>query len=184
MLETSAITPPPPGFVLEAESGNPVIRYQPKGMGCALAFFIVWILGWTGGCIAMVASAFSRSTNGPTLGFILLFWAIDVFAILSFLWMFRAETVFQFTEHELVWTKTLGKIKWRRSFSKSTIICIRQVKDGGDGEDSFPSWGLMLVGPDFTLLSRQDIAKSDWLGPIISQWADKHYEPCRDRGGN
>ncbi|MBI5706530.1 MAG: hypothetical protein HZC36_06025 [Armatimonadetes bacterium] len=183
MLEPTSHAPPPAGFLLEFESGSPVIRYRPKGMGCAIAFFIVWILGWTGGCIALLASALARTASGPTVGFVMLFWATDVLVILIFLWLFRSQTVFRFSESELIWTKSLGKLKRRKCFPKSGILAVRQVKDGGDGEDSFPSWGLMLVGPDFKVLSRQDIGKSDWLGPLLAQWAGKPYEACRDRGG-
>ena len=66
--------------------------------------------------------------------------------------------------------------------AKAELKEVKQVKDGGEGEDSFPSWGLALIaGTEVHVLSRQPIDKSDWLGPIIAKWAGVEFEPAKVR---
>ena len=70
---------------------------------------------------------------------------------------------------------------WRcrhRVFPRQQVTAVKQVKDGGEGDDSFPSWGLVVMGADGVfVLSRQPRDKSDWLGPVIAKWAGAPYIP-------
>jgi hypothetical protein len=60
------------------------------------------------------------------------------------------------------------------------VTAVRQVKDGGDGEDSFPSWALAVVGrTEMRVLSKQPIEKSAWLGLIVARWAGVTFEPWK-----
>ena len=52
-----------------------------------------------------------------------------------------------------------------------------QVKDGGEGKDSFPSWGLNVqVEKPYILLSRQEYQKSHWLGTMLKKWSGKPFK--------
>jgi hypothetical protein len=56
----------------------------------------------------------------------------------------------------------------------SISIELRQIKDGREGEDSFPSWGLKVTGEvdqgtkGFNLISRQPHGRSVWLGRVLA----------------
>ena len=60
------------------------------------------------------------------------------------------------------------------------------MRDGGQGDDSFPSWGLEVeadtnTNPNIdtdrktTLLYRQPYEKSRWLGQVVARWAEVEF---------
>lgn len=57
------------------------------------------------------------------------------------------------------------------TFVRSEIQQLKQVQDGGEGIDNFPSWGLTLVAEkDHRILSKQDYSKSECLGYKLSKF--------------
>jgi hypothetical protein len=66
--------------------------------------------------------------------------------------------------------------------TRSSIRRIVQVKDGGEDDDSFPSWGLKVEGEkEVTLIYRQPYDKSHWLGGVLAKWAQVDFvEAPRD----
>lgn len=72
-------------------------------------------------------------------------------------------------------TSVLG-YTWRRVIPRQSIKAFVQVKDGGKGEDSFPSWGLkVLAAEEQTLIYRQPYEVSAWLGRYLARWAGVDY---------
>ena len=184
-VDMAEVDEPPRGFqVSTSEAGDLQIRYRTTGMGCVVVFLTVWLSGWTVGCLLFTCvGIFKLDGNGwLILLFLVPFWMIDV-AIFSFVaWYVRSITIFQFGPEELVIERSLMWMRRRRNFPRTELKEVKQVKDGGEGEDSFPSWGLALIaGTEVHVLSRQPIDKSDWLGPIIAKWADLTFEPAKER---
>ena len=53
---------------------------------------------------------------------------------------------------------------------------IQQIQDGGDLEDSFPSWGLTVhTSKRFQLIVRQPYASSLWLGRVLGEWSGVEF---------
>lgn len=174
--------PPPRGFVIIAadESGF-TIRYRTSGMGCVALFFAVWLSGWTASCVLFTAGALFNPDGviWLLLLFMLPFWVIEFGTITYVAWFFGSQTRFTFGPDELIAERSLWRFRRRRAFRREEITAVRQIKDGGEGEDSFPSWALAVIGQtEVRLISRQPIDKSNWLGPIIARWAGVAFEPC------
>jgi len=43
--------------------------------------------------------------------------------------------------------RTVIVVRWGRSIRRDEVRRLVQVKDEGEGDDDFPSWGLLLEGP-------------------------------------
>jgi hypothetical protein len=105
------------------------------------------------------------------------FWMIEIGMVLYVAWFFRSVTVFVFEPDQLLAERSLLWYRRRRVFPRQGLVVVKQVKDGGE-DDSFPSWGLALVGEkEEPIISRQPIEKSDWLGPIVAEWAGVDFQP-------
>ena len=51
-----------------------------------------------------------------------------------------------------------------------------QIKDGGEGDDSFPSWGLEVEEKKKnSLISQQPYESSHWLGRFLARWAGVEF---------
>lgn len=147
-------------------------------MGCLALFFFVWLAGWTCGCVfGTYAALFGENAiEVGLLLFMIPFWAAEFFVLGWALWHFRSITTITFLDDELQIERRLFSYRRERVIRKDGIQCVRQIKDGGEGEDSFPSWGLAVEGEkNVKLLSRQEIEKSAWLGPIVAEWADVDF---------
>lgn len=180
ILSDLTATQPPKGFLVTASrDGYPALEYRTKGMIGIAVFFFFWLAIWTPGCVLMTQQAFfgKNSPEYLLMLFSLPFWAAEIGVIAYVLWLFFSVTAFTFYPDRLLVERTLYKYQRRREIPRSAIKIVRQIKDGGEGEDSFPSWGLVVEGAtDLKLLSRQKIEKSAWLGPIIARWAGVEYE--------
>jgi hypothetical protein len=174
---------PPRGFeVKTADDGSPVILYRTRGMGCSAAFFAGWLTIWGLVCVggayeALVAPA---GMNLLLALFILPFWVIGFLVAGYVAWYFFSATRFTFGPDLLVVERSLWRFRRKRQFGRAEVTVVRQVKDGGEGEDSFPSWALAVVGrKEIRVLSKQPLDKSAWLGPIIARWAGVPFEPWK-----
>ena len=121
---------------------------------------------------------------------------VDVIMFLFFLYSVFCKKSFQLNEKILVIKTKVLYYKTTKLFTRKTITQVKQVKDGGatllllkqqrnahlpkggEGKDSFPSWGLnMMYGNrKVTIILRQPHVKSLWLGEIISSWANVPFE--------
>jgi len=80
---------------------------------------------------------------------------------------------------------TGSKLAIRRYFSifstttiiaRSEINTIKQIQDGGEGIDNFPSWCLNLVAKkEYRILSKQTYVKSEWLGKKLATYLKLPY---------
>lgn len=96
----------------------------------------------------------------------------------------RISIVLDDTQLELQ-TSVLG-FKKTQQIEIDQIHSLNQVKDGGDGDDSFPSYGLVLAlhkqklfsqRKQIWLLQRQDWSKSAWLGEQLAMQLDLDFTP-------
>ncbi len=133
---------------------------------------------WTPGCVLLTY----RAITAPPLEnvffylFMIPFWIGEYLAIKFVLWHFFSATTFEVEADRLKVTRRLFRHKKEREFLVAEIEAIQQIKDGGEGEDSFPTWGLAVEGEKgVTILSRQAIEKSEWLGPILADWIGVEY---------
>ena len=131
------------------------------------AFFVVWIVGWTG---FLVGGTFRHGELAVPV-------AVDIgmAALASFL--FSTKRAFCFREDSLiVVTRWLG-LEWLRKIDRTQIKSVKQVKDGGQGGDSFPTWGLQVRAPKrIHLIVRQPYPTSLWLGRCVGQWAEVEFQ--------
>ncbi|MBN3877292.1 hypothetical protein [Nostoc sp. JL23] len=110
-------------------------------------------------------------------------------------WITFGVTDFLAADDSFIVIKKLFWMSKQQEVTRMNIQYFQQVKDGGEGEDSFPSWGLELVTnqkiydgnislpswiPESTinqiiytkivLLDKQSIQKSDWLGSVLADF--------------
>jgi hypothetical protein len=162
-----------------SRDGHMAVAYRTTGMGCLAVFLFVWLCGWTIGCVFFTYKALFGESGIDYGGllFMVPFWCAEFLVFGYMLWHFRSITMFTFYPDRLVIERTLLHYRRQRSIPKEEIEIVRQIKDGGEGDDSFPSWGLAIEGrSNIKLLSRQEIEKSAWLGPIVARWAGVEYE--------
>lgn len=182
----------PKGFtVLTADPTETVIEYRSHGMGCIL-FFIGFAILWIGGISAFI---FVSDHRGFVAWLTLVWqgsgWA--KFALLGgasglcyfscfLLFHLFGVTTFTLRPDGLAITKRLFGLSWTHHVLQSELQFVEQLKDGGEGEDSFPSWALAIQGHRrHYLLKRQQIEKSDWLGSEIAKFFQLEFRPCRQR---
>ncbi len=177
--------PPPRGFqITTSDRGDCVIRYRTTGMGCLGFFLLVWLTGWTVACVALTFGAIFNQGGLDYILFVLMvpFWGAEILVLGFFIWYYGSTSTFAFERDQLMVERSLFRYQRRRFFPRSEISAIKQIKDGGEGEDSFPSWGLVIVtGSQVVVLSRQPMEKSDWLGAIIANWAQVSFDPAETR---
>jgi len=174
-------------------------------MGCLNAFLGVWLSIWTvavGGLIHGYFHGGKMDDGAPMpLWFVMAFVIPWLFVALMLLYSKFARKTFRLTSDALhIETRLLGA-SWALMLPRDTITRVKQVKDGGEGDDSFPSWGLELKSAarierpmqrlsllnNFgrnvrfrSVLSRLPYDHSAWLGNIIAQWAGVELELCQD----
>jgi hypothetical protein len=119
--------------------------------------------------------------SGGVVGHLLLLLVVLGFVVQALLfgfmaWHLYSVTAFMFGPDELVVERSLLGFRRRRVFRRGEVRAVVQAK--GEGEDQLPVAELVLVGGDrVTLLWRQPITASHWLGPVIARWAGVPFEP-------
>jgi len=145
-------------------------------MGCLAVFLGGWLIFWTGVSVYITWRAFAGEEVKVAL---VILWAVWAVVVVGGAFYFCATTTFTFTPDELVVEQRFGPYRRRRTIKQSSITTIRQIKDS-DNEGH--TWGLVAEGAkNVHLLRGQHLEKSDWLGPIVAQWAGVKYEACQDR---
>lgn len=171
----------PSGFSLPENGGEAtVFHYRSTGMGGILIFvsLLLLVLG------LMVLGHFDlaflkvmvKEAWWSPLAMLCGLWAYIHFLCFLLFHLFGV-TVFSIRSDTITMTRKILLVKLCSTHHKNEVKHIRQLKDGGEGDDSFHSWGLELVLKEkvawfthkkLTLLSRQDREKSDWLGPQLA----------------
>jgi len=178
------ISLPPDGFRLEySEIGHPLIKYRTKGMTRVMIFFIIWLSFWTSACVFFTKQAFT-APDGIKVGLLLFmvpFWAAEFFTIGYVIWYFGSVMGFELQPEKLIVSRNCLMYRKQRELLKNQISKIRQVKDGGEGEDSFDSWGIIVeADKKYKVLYRQQAEKSEWVGRILEKWSQKKYIAWQD----
>ncbi len=179
--------PHPRGFEVEVtDLGICSVRYRTSGMKGAGCFLACWLSIWTVGCVfGTYRVLIDGWAHWLLIAWLIPGWAAEIFVIGYALWFFWSVTTFKFGPDELVAERSLLRYRRERIFPRATLKEVVQVKDGGDGEDSFPSWGLVVVGEQSVkVLSRQRIEASTWLGPVIARWAGVSFTPWKPPSRN
>jgi len=173
----------PDGFRLNRLSaGELEIIYRRKGMGCMVLFLGVWLTGWSaGGAFAIYTLLFGNAGWGERafMGLWLCAWLLGETLVSYFLaWNLFGRTRIVLDVAHIRIEKILFNWIRTQEFERESIRSVRQVKDGGEGDDSFPSWGLKIStgGKRKDVLSRQTYDKSLWLGRLLSVWSGKEFK--------
>ena len=162
-------------------------------MGGFNLFLFVWIFFWTLATISTVIPL-----EEATLGEFSMFVPPAVMAFLLLYSMF-AQKSFRFSETSLHIETRLFFARWELTLPRKSITHLLQVKDGGKGKNSFPSWGLKIksasardslashflwlvrFGCDVryrALLSKLPYEQSRWFGIMVAQWAGTKLDLC------
>ncbi len=163
---------PPKGFkVIEDNKFELVIRHRNAGMGCMTTFLLVWLGGWGWACVAMLFQYVRPSPDQEpvSLLIVLALWFSE-FLVGGFFLYVLARRSFRLEGSMLTFEVEVFGIRKVRTVSKDDIRGVKQVKDGGEGDDSFPSWGLRLETGErrsISLLFRQPHESSRWLGQVL-----------------
>lgn len=183
---------PPEGFsILKAEPNEKVIEYRSHGIGCVLLFIAFGVFGICGSftCIFLL-------DPGEFFVWLTVVWKEPWWAPLSLLagaaalcyfsWFLLFHlfglTTFTFRPEGLTISKSLFGLNSTRHILRSEMQFVEQSKDGGEGEDTFPSWALALHSRRrHYLLKRQRIEKSDWLGSEITTFFQIEFRPSPKR---
>ena len=177
------LTSLPKGFrVLHSPDGATTISYRTSGMIGLTIFLLFWLSAWTFFCCILAyksiftLSDFNTTTILMSFIFNVSFWSFEFFVLGYTLWYLRSVTTFNFYQDRLVIHRSLFNIHRQKVIFKKDVIFVNQVIDGGKGEDSFPSWGLIVLsGTVIKLLSRQKFEKCAWLGPLVAEWAEVDF---------
>jgi hypothetical protein len=186
----------PVGFTYTVNGDECTIDHVRSGMGCLNLFLAVWLTDWTLGCVGIIHAYLTggKMDDGDPipLWFVAAFvipWFIIVFLSLYFVFTRKR---FRITPDILQIETRLLFLHWNVSIPRETISEIKQIQDGGEGDDSFPSWGLKIrssaLAKSFvhrlilwnhfgrhnrmrTILARLPYEHSQWLANILSKWS-------------
>ncbi len=171
----------PTGFFLEPCGRDAfIIRHTRTGMGCMNFFLIVWLTVWTVGCVFLLRQYLGGGVmdDGAPIPhwFVLVFWAAEIVVACLLIYLLFCKKSFRIDRENLVIQADILGLKRCRSIPRQSIKKLVQVKDGGEGEDSFPSWGLKVEWDKNTsLIFRQPHEKSLWLGRTLAEWAGVEF---------
>ena len=154
------------------EQGHEIIRFRQKheedgeGGGCAVLFMLVWLTGWTAGCLTMLIMAIIHLEILLFL-FMIPFWAVEIFVLFLFYSMVKKEE-FIFKKSELGINIRVFFLTFRKNIVKSEISYLNYdcLKDQ------------VIIGIDDKELKvfRSTEENSKWLGETIAEWAGKELK--------
>ena len=171
----------PAGFDLERKDEDVlIIRHKRTGMGCMNMFLCFWLAGWTVGCIILLLQYLSGGAmdSGDLIPpwVVVVFWGAEIVVAVMLTYILFSRRSFRLDAENMIMETQLLGLRRTRLIPRTSIRRLVQVKDGGEGEDSFPSWGLRIEGDrKATLIYRQPHDKSRWLGHFLARWADVEF---------
>ncbi|MFK7817567.1 MAG: hypothetical protein AB8G99_02515 [Planctomycetaceae bacterium] len=131
----------------------------------------LWLAGWTICCICLLIGYFTGMRmddgNAMSLDFVMVFLFAWFCVACWLLYLTAARKFFRLERDALqIVTRTLS-LSWTVTIPRNSIVKLRQVKDGGEGEDTFPSWGLRIECTDVDDVTLQCFVPS-WLYRIMT----------------
>jgi hypothetical protein len=197
----------PKGFRLYRPQPNSFkVTYRSEGMGCmvtflgvflgafptvALVIFLSWFFSTSSQEKATVFQEFLANVFEDQLWALLALVAIlgGMFSyfvfLLIFLWKVFGIMIFEIEPHVMLVTKRLFGRQIIHRVLRAEMVELEQVKDGGEEEDSFPSWGLKLhASKTLNLLGRERLSKSDWLGQFLADYYGLNFKKSLQRPKN
>jgi hypothetical protein len=177
----------PAGFEKGGDPDELLMSYRSRGTGCMIVF-IVLCVGFAAAVLSFFAwrdwQRFHALIFAEWWGFLSFAAGLSAAVYFTFfaLWLSFGRTEFIVSRANLVIRKNLFALQREWHIPSEDIEYFEQVKDGGEGRDSFPSWGLKVRGRrGISLLARQPLEKSDWLGRILSEFYKVEFRPCKKR---
>ena len=158
--------------VTHEPDGSISFVYRPYGTPGMRVFMWVFFLASTGFLFLTVYG------QGVPWFFMAMFSVMDAAALGLVLWLTFGMARLRLTGSDLILERGLWSLRQEKRILKSSIQAVRQIDDHAEQSepDSFPSFSLRLeCEPPFTILSRQDSDRSDYLGTEIAQWAGVPY---------
>jgi hypothetical protein len=158
--------------VTHEPDGSISFVYRPYGTQGMRVFMWVFFLASTGFLFLTVYG------QGVPWFFMAMFSVMDAAALGLVLWLTFGMARLRLTGSDLILERGLWSLRQEKRILKSSIQAVRQIDDHAEQSepDSFPSFSLRLeCEPPFTILSRQDSDRSDYLGTEIAQWAGVPY---------
>ncbi len=173
-------SPPPKGFKSRLlEDGSSAITHK-RPLGAMSIFLCVWLAFWTFACVILALGKFGTPEKNPEILIIgIPFFIAEIIVACLLSYMLFSKKSFVFEGRELREETNVFFLSWKKRFSRDLIERVVQIKDGGEGDDSFPSWGLKLFlrdGSSKTLLYRLPYEQSQWLGGVIGRWSGVNFE--------
>ena len=169
----------PEGFALKQENKyRLIISYKRTGMGCMNFFLIIWLSIWTFICVILLLQFFGLEViahgKPVPLCVVLVHWGGELFVAFYLIYLLFCRKIFRLDDRKLIIETNILKYKQIKIIQKVSIRKFIQIKDGGEDEDSFPSWGVKAETDTekITLIRRQPYKKSLWLGQILAKWAN------------
>jgi hypothetical protein len=152
-------------------------------------FLIVWLLGWSVACAFLLRSYLTGGVMDDgepiPIWFVGLFWGAELLVACILLYSLFCRKVFKVDYSSLSMDVNVLWLHWQKSMRINEVIELQQVKDGGEGKDSFPSWGLKVIGEvnqdtkTFKLISRQPHSRSVWLGNVLAEHLGVPFKQSR-----
>ena len=140
------------------------------------AFFVVWLLLWNGIPITILIQGGKSIDSDARLTYELFFVVGIGFAVKASYLVFTRR-IFQIFDDEVIFVVRWLGLEKRRRIVRAEVQSIKQIQDGGLGEDSFPSWALEIHTPKPNcLIVRQPYPTSSWLGCILAEWAGVDFQ--------
>lgn len=142
-METEPWASPPLGFEVKHVAKELVlVEYRVTKLKPMHWFLILWLSFWTIGCVTLV---FGRVQTAEWW-FKAIFCGTDLLVAAFVAYLLFERRLFQVSPTEL--KVEIECFSWKRSISipREGIHQLRQVITGGEGEDSFPTWGIEVVG--------------------------------------
>lgn len=193
----------PAGYTYVVDQDECIIDHYRTGMGCLNLFLGVWLAGWTFGCAFLVRAYVNggkmESGDPIQLWFVMAFVGPWFFVAFLLLYSIFARKRFRLASDTFHIETQLWFLNWSISIPRESISEIKQIKDGGEGDDSFPSWGLLIRssalvdGPMHrlvwlshfgrtyrmrTILARLPYDHSAWLATVLSDWSGVPASLC------
>lgn len=147
------------------------------------AFLAIWVVGWTIGCCALSY----RYQNGGTFTdgasispwVVAGFWGGEFLVVGFLVYLLCSRKTFRIHSDRIEFEINIWCFGTRKTVPRNSVEKLVQIKDGGHGKDSFPSWGLKMIGTrSIRLIFREPYEKSHWLGRYLADWADVAFEPA------
>ena len=180
----------PEGFTMEQEGKTRfIIYYKRTGMIGMISFLIIFLAVWTKGCILLLQQDFgieaARHGNSMPSWVVLIFLGAEVFLSFKVIYFLFCRKIFRLNYGKLIIETHVLTYNRTQIIQKNSLRRFVQIKDGGEDEDTFPSWGLQAETDErkITLIYRQPYEKSLWLGQILAKWANVKFislqSPCK-----